>query len=432
MDRIVIEGGVSLRGKVRASGSKNSTLPLMAAALLADSPTVIRGVPDLRDIQTMAEVIRSLGATVGFRNHTLTVDPAGFSITEAPYDIVRKMRASVYVMGPMIARLGRAKVSMPGGCAIGPRPIDLHLKGFEALGCRIGFDHGYLLAEAEKPRGAEFNLSGPAGSSVGATCNVLMAAVLAKGKTVIHGAAMEPDVVELCGMLGKMGAKIEGAGAATITVRGVRSLKGIRHKVVTDRIEAGTFMTAAAITRGDVTIEDAPVGDMDATIDKLREVGASVEIDRRTIRVRADGCDLKPTNIVTFTYPGFATDMQAQFMALLAVVPGASTIRETIYVDRFMHAAELNRMGADIRVNAGMATIHGVDRLSGAPVMASDLRASAALVVAGLAASGTTQVNRVYHIDRGYERIERKLEGLGARIRRVSDSEPDDPAAEPA
>lgn len=426
MQKILVTGGVPLRGHVQVSGSKNATLPLMAAALLAESPSTITNVPDLRDIATMADVLRSLGAEVTFEDHTLTVDPKHFSNTEAPYDMVRKMRASVYVMGPMIARLGRAKVSLPGGCAIGPRPVDLHLKGFEALGATINLEHGYINAEADALRGSEFNLSGAAGSSVGATCNVLMASTLARGTTIIHGAAREPDVCHLIDFLNGMGAQIEGSGTRTLTIQGAQSLRGVRHRVVSDRIEAGTFMTAAAVTSGDVIVENAPLEDMEATISKLREIGVGIEPAEDGVRVFGDRTQYKPTNIQTWTYPGFATDMQAQFMALLALVQGTSTIKETIYVDRFMHAAELVRMGADIKVSAGIATINGVEKLSGAPVMASDLRASAALVVAGLAAEGITEVNRVYHIDRGYEFIEKKLRTLGAHVTRVSDREPEE------
>lgn len=401
----------------------------MAAALLGDSPTVLRNVPNLMDIRTMAEVIGSLGADVTFEKNVLTIDPRGFTKHEAPYDVVRKMRASIYVMGPMLARLKKAKVSLPGGCAIGPRPVDLHLKGFEELGATIAIEHGYMVADAPKLHGKEFNLSGNSGSSVGATCNVAMAATLVPGHTIIHGAAREPDVSELCSVLTKMGAKIDGSGSRTLRIKGVDSLHGVEHTVVADRIEAGTFMTAAAITDGDVLIRNAPVDDMEATISKLREIGVTVSITDEGVRVTGKKSEYHPTNIQTWTYPGFATDMQAQFMALLTVVKGASNIRETIYVDRFMHAAELNRMGADIRVLAGVAEIKGVDSLSGAPVMASDLRASAALVVAGLAATDTTVINRVYHIDRGYESIELKLRGLGADIVRLSDNEPDDAAA---
>jgi UDP-N-acetylglucosamine 1-carboxyvinyltransferase len=429
LDKFIIEGGVPLRGRVSISGSKNATLPLMAAALLADSPTVLYNVPDLRDTRTMADVLRYLGADVYFEDHKMVIDPKGFSNHEAPYDMVRKMRASIYVMGPMLARLGRARVSMPGGCAIGPRPIDLHLKGFAALGARLEIEHGYVVAETDRLAGAEFNLSGAAGSSVGATCNVLMAAVLAEGDTVIHGAAREPEVCELVAFLRKMGAQVEGAGERVLHVRGVNSLKGTTHTIVADRIEAGTFMVAAAITGGDITFDNAPLDHMDAVVSKLHEIGARLEPTPHGTRVWGEFQNYTATNIQTWTYPGFPTDMQAQFMALLALVPGTSIIRETIYVDRFLHAAELNRMGARIQVLNGMATIQGVEKLSGAPVMASDLRASAALVLAGLAAEGTTVINRVYHIDRGYESIERKLAALGGKVVRISDDEPDEPQA---
>jgi UDP-N-acetylglucosamine 1-carboxyvinyltransferase len=401
----------------------------MAAALLGDSTTTLYNVPDLRDTRTMADVLRYLGADVTFHDHVMVIDPRGFKKHEAPYDMVRKMRASVYVMGPMIAKLGRASVSMPGGCAIGPRPIDLHLKGFSALGTKISVEHGYVIAHAEKLRGAEFSLSGAAGSSVGATCNVLMSAVLAEGETVIYGAAREPEVCELIAFLRKMGAQIEGSGERILRIKGVKSLRGTTHTIVADRIEAGTFMVAAAITGGDIVIENAPLDHMDAVVAKLHEIGARVETTTEGTRIWGTFENYNPTNIQTWTYPGFPTDMQAQFMALLSLVPGTSIIRETIYVDRFLHAAELSRMGANIQVINGMATIIGVPKLSGAPVMASDLRASAALVLAGLAAEGTTIVNRVYHIDRGYEAIEKKLAALGAKVVRVSDSDPEEQPA---
>lgn len=419
MQRIVIDGGVPLKGTISVSGSKNACLPLMAAALLGESETTLHNVPNLRDVRTMAEVLRGLGAEVDFTDHIMRINPANFKETVAPYETVRKMRASIYVMGPMLARLKKATVSLPGGCAIGSRPVDLHLKGFEQLGATVRLEHGNVVSETSGLTGNEFNLSGATGSSVGATCNVVMAATLASGTTTIHGAAREPDVVELCDFLNKMGAKIEGAGQASITVHGVNSLSGIDHTVVSDRIEAGTFMTAAAITGGDVRIEGCPLDHMTSTIDKLREIGVDVEIlGPGVCRISGNPKEYTPTNIQTLVYPGFPTDMQAQFMALLSIVDGESTIKENIYVDRFMHAAELNRMGADIRVVSGLATIEGVPELMGAPVMASDLRASAALVIAGLAAEGITIVNRVYHIDRGYETIEKKLQGLGARIQR--------------
>jgi UDP-N-acetylglucosamine 1-carboxyvinyltransferase len=420
MDKIVITGGSPLKGTVHVSGSKNATLPLMAAALLAESSTVLRGVPDLRDIQTMVGVLESLGARVDFLDGVMTIDPTAFANTEAPYDMVRKMRASIYVMGPMLARLRQAKVSLPGGCAIGPRPVDLHLKGFEYLGATIDLEGGYVLAHTDRLVGAEFNLSGAAGSSVGATCNVLMAASLARGRTIIHGAAREPDVVELADLLAAMGARISGAGTRTILVDGVEHLRGIDHQVLPDRIEAGTFVTAAAIVESEVVIEGAPVNHMQATLDKAEEIGAEIRVAGKRITVRGRPGHYEPTNIVTETYPGFATDMQAQFMAVLATVKGESLIREGIYPNRFMHVPELARMGAKIKVMGDSARVEGVESLTGAPVMASDLRASAALVVAGLAARGTTIVSRVYHIDRGYENIDAKLRALGADVRRFS------------
>lgn len=419
MDRFVIEGGRPLQGELQVSGSKNATLPLMAAALLGDSPTVLRNVPGLRDVETMAEVLRSLGVRVDLSDGVAVIDPAGFDITEAPYDIVRKMRASIYVMGPMLARHRQAKVSMPGGCAIGARPIDLHLKGFEALGASIQLDHGNVVATADHLVGSEMNLSGAAGSSVGATCNVLMAAALAEGRTVIHGAAREPEVQELVRFLRAMGAQIATTDGTTLTVEGVRSLQGTAHSVVCDRIEAGTFLVAGAITRGNLLVKGAPLEQMEQTVAKLREIGVDVESENGALRVVAETCGFHATHIQTQVYPGFATDMQAQFMALLATVPGTSIIRETIYVDRFIHVAELNRMGANITLVSGVATVQGVERLSGAPVMASDLRASAALVLAALAAEGTTVISRVYHIDRGYEAIEKKLQAVGGRVERI-------------
>jgi UDP-N-acetylglucosamine 1-carboxyvinyltransferase len=431
MDKIVIVGGHPLKGTVRVSGSKNATLPLMAAALLADTPTTLRGVPRLRDIDTMVGVIEHLGATVDFTDDgTMVIDPRGFSNTIAPYDMVRKMRASIYVMGPMLARLRKATVSLPGGCAIGPRPVDLHLKGFEYLGAKIELAGGNVIAEADRLVGGEFNLSGLAGSSVGATCNVLMAASLAQGRSIIHGAAREPDVVELADLLSAMGARISGAGTRTILVDGVEHLHGIDHQVLPDRIEAGTFVTAAAIVESEVVVEGAPVNHMQATLDKVEEIGAEIRVAGNRITVRGRPGHYEPTNIVTETYPGFPTDMQAQFMAVLSLVRGESIVREGIYPNRFMHVPELARMGARIDVLGDRARVEGVEYLTGAPVMASDLRASAALVVAGLAARGTTVISRVYHIDRGYEYIDSKLRALGADVRRFSTEGQETPSPE--
>jgi len=428
MDQIWVEGGKALRGEVHISGSKNATLPIMAASLLAEGPVRLENAPNLQDVRTMGAVLRILGAKVRIAGHTITIDPSGFAKAEIPYDVVRKMRASVYVLGPMLARLGQARVSLPGGCAIGPRPIDLHIKGLRALGADLQLRHGYIEGQTRRRlRGAEMWLEGPRGSSVGATCNVMMAAVLARGKTVIHGAAREPEVADLADFLNTLGARIEGAGTSTITIEGVDNLGSGSYRVSPDRIETGTFLVAGAMTRGDVRLLDCRPEHLEAVLERLAEVGADLTVEENTIRVR--GGELRqPLSIRTLPYPGFPTDMQAQFMSMLSIVPGTSTITETIYPDRFIHVAELNRMGANILVQSGTATIVGVKSLSAAPVMASDLRASAALVLAGLVAKGTTRVLRVYHIDRGYEAIEKKLSALGASIQRISPS-PETPSS---
>lgn len=419
MQKILVRGGRSLKGSVAISGSKNATLPVMTACLLADSPSVISNVPDLNDIRTMAEVLRQLGASVKFEDHTLTVDPAGFSKEEAPYDLVRTMRASIYALGACIARLGRAKVSLPGGCAIGARPIDLHLKGIEQLGAKIRIEHGYVVAEAPKLKGAHLHLAGPHGPSVGATVNVLMAATAATGETVIESASVEPEVTELVDFLRASGCEIDGRGTPTLVIRGGKPLRGCSYRIIPDRIEAGTFMMAAAITRGEVVLTGAQPNHLGAVSQKLRTIGADIEFNGEAgIRVKA-GSELKATDVLVAPYPGFPTDMQAQIMALLATVPGTSVITETIWENRFMHVLELNRMGAEIHVDGNHAVVKGVGRLSGAPVMASDLRASAALILAGLVAEGETLIQRIYHLDRGYEHIEAKLSALGADIQRI-------------
>ncbi|MDD4278741.1 MAG: UDP-N-acetylglucosamine 1-carboxyvinyltransferase [Candidatus Sumerlaeales bacterium] len=422
MFKFILEGGHRLDGTIAISGSKNATLPLMAAALLADSPTILRNVPELRDIRTMISVIESLGVKIELNDGIMKIDPAEFYNTEAPYDMVRKMRASVYVMGPMLAKLGKATVSLPGGCAIGPRPIDLHLKGFENLGATVSLSQGNIIASVDdKLKGKTFDLAGTSGSSVGATCNTLMAAVLAEGTTVITSAATEPDVSELVNFLIKMGANIEGIGTTTLTIHGVNSLEGIVHTVVTDRIEAGTFMIAAGITHGYLKLLNVPFEHMESTISKLREIGLVIKKESDYIEVYGDANTFSPVMTTTAVFPGFPTDMQAQLTALLSTVKGTSIVRETIYPDRFMHVPELLRLGANINVMSPTATIQGVDHLCGAPIMASDLRASAALVLAGLAAEGTTTIRRIYHIDRGYESIETKLKNAGAVISRVQD-----------
>jgi len=420
MDQLCVEGGKALRGEVQISGSKNATLPIMTAALLAGKPVTLTNTPNLQDIRTMASVLHVLGAKVSVGDRSIRIDPTGFSKAEIPYDVVRKMRASVYVLGPMLARLRQARVSLPGGCAIGPRPIDLHIKGLRALGADLQLRHGYIEADARQGlAGGELWLEGPAGSSVGATCNVLMAAVMARGTTILHAAALEPEVSDLAHFLVTLGARIDGIGTPTLTIEGVDSLGGGTYRVASDRIEAGTYMVAGAMTGGDVRVAGCRPDHLQSVIEKLAEVGAEVTVEDNAVRVRGGNLG-HAINIRTLPYPGFPTDMQAQFTSMLAVVPGVSTVVETIYPDRFIHVAEMNRMGADIAAHAGTATIRGVKSLSAAPVMASDLRASAALVLAGLIARGTTRVLRVYHIDRGYEAIEKKLAALGAVVERVS------------
>lgn len=421
MDRLIISGGKQLEGTILVSGSKNATLPIaVAAAILADSSSIIRNVPNLRDIDSLCAVLEVLGATTKLENSTLYIEPGDRVAYEAPYDLVRKMRASIYVLGPLVARLGIAKVSFPGGCAIGPRPVDLHLKGLQQLGAEVEIDSGYIIARTNGLVGAGMYLRGPHGSSVGATANVMMAATLADGTTTIRGAACEPEVADLANFLNTMGADIKGIGTSTLTIDGVKQLHGTEYTVIPDRIEAGTFMAAGAITKGEVFVKDAPAEHLGATSEKLVEAGVELDWTDNGVRVGAPR-ELRAINIATDTYPGFPTDMQAQMMGLLSIAPGISTITEGIYLDRFMHASELNRMGADIRVEGNHAVVRGKLRLSGAPVMASDLRAGAVLVLAGMAAVGETIVSRIYHIDRGYENIEKKLAGVGADIARVSD-----------
>jgi len=421
MDQILVEGGKPLLGEVHTSGSKNATLPIMTASLLAGGAVTLTNTADVQDVRTMATVLEILGAKVALGDHTITIDPSGFLKAEIPYDVVRKMRASVYVLGPMLARLGQARVSLPGGCAIGPRPIDLHIKGLRALGADLQLRHGYIEADARQGlRGAEMWLEGPSGSSVGATCNIMTAAVLARGTTVIRAAAREPEVSDLAQFLQTLGAKIEGSGTSTIVIEGADNLSGGTYRVEPDRIEAGTYLVAGAMTGGDVRVADCRPDHLESVLEKIAEVGAELTVEKDAVRVRG-GNLCSPISIRTLPYPGFPTDMQAQFTSMLTVVPGTSTVTDTIYPDRFIHVAELNRMGASIAAHAGTAAIRGVESLSAAPVMASDLRASAALILAGLIAKGTTRVLRVYHIDRGYEAMDKKLLGLGARIERISD-----------
>jgi UDP-N-acetylglucosamine 1-carboxyvinyltransferase len=419
MDSFIIKGGVPMHGEVEISGSKNAALPIMAAALLTGEPCVIRRVPDLSDTRFMAQILESLGAQVKFVDGTVTVRAQKIR-GYADYDLVRKMRGSICIAGPLLARLRKARISLPGGCIIGARPINLHLKGFEALGAKIKIAGGYVDATAKKLNGATMFLGGRAGSTVLGTANVMMAAVLADGVTVIESAACEPEVVDLADFLRAMGARISGAGGPTITITGVEKLHGAEHEVIPDRIETATFAIAAAATDGEITIRGARADHLRAVIDKLNEAGVSVEKRGANLIIRRKGI-LKPSDVTTLPYSGFPTDVQAQMTALFTQAPGISIITERIFESRFMHVSELARLGADIEIEGPSAIVKGGRPLSGAPVMASDLRASAALVIAGLAAKGTTQVNRIYHLDRGYEKMDAKLRKLGARIQRVEE-----------
>ncbi len=411
----MIEGGKRLSGTVTVSGSKNSVLPILAATLLTDETCVIKGVPNLRDTNTMQKILRSLGKNVEFDKGTVTISSTKHSSYIADYKLVSTMRASFCVLGPLLGKLKKAQVSLPGGCVIGLRPVDLHLKGIESLGADISVESGYVLAKAARLKGAHIYLGGMYGSSVLATDNVMMAAVLAQGKTVIEAAACEPEVADLAEFLNKMGARILGHGTPTIEIEGVRQLHGAVYTIIPDRIEAGTFMIASLITKGDILIKNVLCQHLGALIDKLGQAGASLVISGSSVRVRQKS-RIKPINVTTLPYPGFPTDMQAQIMSLMSITPGISVITEKIYPDRFMHVAELNRMGAHIQKEGPHAIVEGIKSLSGAPVMASDLRASASLVLAGLVAKGTTSISRIYHLERGYENMDVKLRGLGAKI----------------
>lgn len=415
MDNFVINGGVPLRGVVHISGAKNAALPILAVSLLAEGVHIFRNVPRLNDIRTAVEVMRHLGAEVDGTAPVLRVATDSIRRFDAPYDLVKRMRASVLVLGPLLARFGEARVSLPGGCAIGTRPIDQHLKGLAALGADVEIDHGFVVARARRLRGAQIMFDLP---TVGGTENLMMAAALADGRSTLIGAAREPEVEELACVLNKMGARVEGAGTDTIRIEGVRDLRPIDHAIIPDRVEAGTYMVAAAATRGDVLIEGCRADHMDAVIAKLRTAGATVEPESGGVRVR--GADrYRACDVTTAPYPGFPTDMQAQFMTLMCCADGESVVTETVFENRFMHVAELVRMGAAIEIRGRSAIVSGVERLTGASVMATDLRASASLVIAGLVADGTTEVLRVYHIDRGYEDVVAKLAALGADVRRV-------------
>jgi UDP-N-acetylglucosamine 1-carboxyvinyltransferase len=419
MDKIVIRGGERLIGEVEVSGSKNATLPIFAASLLTEGVNLFRNVPNLRDVHTITKVLGNLGAKATWEGDVYRIDASSLSHYEAPYDLVKTMRASILVLGPLVAKMKKATVSLPGGCAIGARPINLHLMGLEAMGAKIELRHGYIEAKASRLKGASISFDNP---TVTGTENLMMAASLAKGKTTLQNAATEPEVVELANVLSKMGAKIKGAGTPVIEVEGVESLHATEHAMIPDRIEAGTLMVAAGLTRGNIKILHCPFQQMEAVVKKLRESGMEIEPEQDGVRV-VGSRRIRSVDVKTNPYPGFPTDMQAQFMVLMSFGKGLSVISETIFENRFIHVSELRRMGADIRIEGNSAVIQGVEALTGAPVMATDLRASASLVLAGVAAEGVTEISRVYHLDRGYEQLDRKLAKLGARINRVKEGE---------
>lgn len=415
MPKIIVEKSPPLKGSVRVSGAKNSALPILAATLLSSGTCYLEDVPDLQDVKIISEVLGILGATVEKKGkEEVEINASNIKEYEAPYELMSKMRASFLVMGPLLARLGKARISMPGGCAIGTRPIDLHLKGFKALGADIITGDGYVEASTEKLIGTEIYLDFP---SVGATENLIMAAALAEGETILENAAMEPEIIDLANFINKMGGNIKGAGTSTIKIKGVTSLTGTDHQIIPDRIEAGTFMVAAAITKGDIMINNVLSNHIKPVIAKLNEIGAEVIEYEESIRVIGDG-NLKPADIKTLPYPGFPTDMQSQFMTLLALAEGTSEVVETVFENRFMHVEELNRMGANIRIDGKAAIIKGVKGFKGAEVRATDLRAGASLILAGLVAEGITEISDIYHIDRGYSDIEDKIIKLGGKIYR--------------
>jgi UDP-N-acetylglucosamine 1-carboxyvinyltransferase len=416
MDKLRIKGGSRLEGEIRISGAKNSALPAMAASLLTPDEVILENLPLVNDVFTTRRLLRELGCKVEIQSdHSARLQAQDILSHEAPYDLVKTMRASVLVLGPLLARTGRARVSLPGGCAIGARPVNLHISGLQRLGATVRTEHGYVEASAERLSGSEILFDK---ITVTGTENLMMAATLAEGTTVLHNAAREPEVVDLAQMLNQMGAHIEGAGTPTITIEGTRELRGTTHRIIPDRIEAGTFLIAGAISKGNLYLTDSNPAHLRSIIEKLRDAGVSIETGPAGMTVRGNG-DLRATDVVTKEYPGFATDMQAQYMALMTQATGASVITENIFENRFMHASELMRMGADIRIDGARAIVTGKTRLSGATVIASDLRASASLIIAGLVAYGTTLIDRVYHLDRGYEKIEEKLISVGAQIERL-------------
>ena len=423
MDVFKVSGNGPLNGTIEVGGAKNAALPILAATLLTDETVVLKNVPDLSDMRFMIEILQHVGA------ETVQPEPGTWEITAkeishiAPYELVRKMRASVCLLGPLVARMRKAEVSIPGGCVIGPRPIDLHIKGLQKLNCKVDISNGYVHVDASEIKGGPIFLGGRSGSTVTGTANIEMAAVLAPGSTRLECAACEPEVVDLCNLLVKMGAKIEGIGSPELIITGVEKLHGCEHAVIADRIEAGTFIVAAAITRGDVTVKGIPPKLLSAFLDKLEEAGLPMELGDNSIRILPYEGSLKPVDVITLPHPGYPTDLQAQLGALMTQTDGISIITERIYPNRFMHVPELQRMGADIAMEGPSAIIKGASKLSGAPVMASDLRASAALILAAFAATGDTWIQRIYHLDRGYERFEQKLTAIGAKIQRLSEKD---------
>ncbi|MGI9206066.1 MAG: UDP-N-acetylglucosamine 1-carboxyvinyltransferase [Woeseiaceae bacterium] len=417
MDKLLIKGGTSLNGSITVSGAKNAALPILAGALLASAPVTVRNVPQLKDVATMITLLQSMGVMVTFDDRLdVEIDATAVNAWRAPYELVKTMRASILVLGPLVARYGDAYVSLPGGCAIGARPVNLHVQGLQAMGADVVVENGYIHAKAERLQGANIVLDTV---TVTGTENLMMAAALAEGETILENAAREPEVIDVANFLNSMGAKVRGAGTSTIRITGVTELGGAEHTVLPDRIETGTYLVGAAMTGGKVRLNNAACEHLDAVVLKLKEAGASVETGDRHIAVDMHGRRPESVDIRTTPYPGFPTDMQAQFCALNAVAKGVGTITETIFENRFQHVLELQRMGADIHIEGNTAVCRGVDKLTAAPVMATDLRASAGLVLAGLAAEGETLVDRIYHVDRGYERIEEKLRQLGAQIKRV-------------
>ena len=417
MDKFLIEGGTPLKGEVQISGSKNATLPIMAASLLAPGKYEIQNVPRLRDVRTMAHLMRVIGAKVDIENHTMMIDTSHADFPEAPYELVKTMRASIYVLGPLLAKFGKARVSLPGGCAWGPRPVDLHLRGMEQLGAKIKLEGGYINSTADRLTGSQIYLDV---SSVGATGNIMMAAVLAEGETIIENAATEPEIVNLGEFLQAMGAKISGLKTKSIQIEGTKELSPINFSIIPDRIETGTFLVAGFISGGEIITTECDPKHVQEILAKLRIAGAEIKVNANSIQIKSSS-DINPTNITTAVYPGYPTDMQAQWIALMSLAKGSCVVTDTIYLDRFTHVPELRRLGANLEQKNNSVFIKGVERLTGAPVMSTDLRASASLVLAALTAEGRSDIYRVYHIDRGYEAIEKKLEKLGAKIIREDD-----------